>query len=271
MLRARVEVRGLEMHYRQWGTAETPSLLLAHGLPDGGFVWSRLAEELQDVRRLIAFDLPGFGESEVPRGFAHTVSAYGNVFDGFVEALNLERFDLAVHDISGGYALPYAALRRGQLGSLLILNTQVFTGWHHHALARRYRRPVLGRLMTLRPPRGRFEKLLRPAFSAEPPEWYLDELWQVWSRRRTRRAVMKFYRQNEPEAWAAAERSLEKLRGVPTTVVWGDADPFIRGDFAERTAEALDADLFHVPDAGHFPMVERPQEVAAAARTLWAR
>jgi pimeloyl-ACP methyl ester carboxylesterase len=269
MLRARVEVRGLEIHYRQWGTAETPTVVLAHGLPDGGFVWSALARELDGVRRLIAFDLPGFGESAAPRGFAHTVSAYGDVFDGFVESLNLDRFDLAVHDVSGAYALPHAAARRDRLTSLLILNTQVFTGWRHHALARRYRRPALGRLMTFRPPRRRFEKLLRPAFAAEPPRWYLDELWAVWSRRQTRRAVMRFYRRNEPEAWGPAERSLERLQGVPATVVWGDADPFIRGDFAERTAEALGADLFHVPDAGHFPMVERPQAVAAAARTLW--
>ena len=271
MLRARVEIKGVEIHYRQWGTAETPTLLLAHGLPDGGFAWTKLAEALQDHRRVLAFDLPAFGDSDrVPRGFDHTVGTYGNLFDGFVETLGLERFDLGVHDISGAYALPYAGIRREQVTGLALFNTQAFADWRWHPLARRYRRPVLGRLMTLRPPRGQFERLLRPAFAGEPPRWYMDELWKVWRRRAARRAVMAFYRRNEPEAWRAAERSLDRLKGVPSVVVWGEADRFIHPRSAQRHADALGARLVRLPDAGHFPQVERPEACADALRSAFA-
>jgi pimeloyl-ACP methyl ester carboxylesterase len=268
MLSARVEIKGVEVAYRQWGTADTPTLVIAHGLP-GAQAWTKLAEELQDVRRVLAFDLPGFGAStDVPRGFDHTINSYGAIFDGFVETLGLERFDLAVHDISGGYALPYAGLRRDQLGSLILLNTQAFAGWRWHSLARRYRTPVLGRLMSLRPPRSVFEKLLRPAFAGEPPRWYLDGLWEAWTRGPTRRATMRFYRRNEPEMWGAAERALPKLKGVPSVVVWGQVDPFVHPSAADRLSEALAAPVVRLPATGHFPMVERPVEVAAAARTV---
>lgn len=268
MLRARVEVRGAEIRYRQWGTAETPPLVLAHGLPDGGFVWTKLAEQLQDVRRILAFDLPGFGDSPAPRGFAHTVAAYGEIFDGFVEALRLDRFDLGVHDISAAYALPPAAERASAIGGLLMLNTQPFAGWRWHAIARRYRTPLVGRLMTLRPPRAAFERRLRPAFANDPPRWYLDGLWDVWRRGPSRRAVMTFYRRDEPEAWEPAEGAIPALRGVPSVVVWGDADPFIHRSVPERIGEAFAARVVRLEGAGHFPMVERPDAVARAYRSM---
>lgn len=268
MLRARVDVDGIEVAYRQWGTAEGDVVILAHGLPDGAFVWARVAEELEERFRVIAPDLPAFGDTPAPRGFRHTVGSYISVFGGFVDALGIERFTLGAMDIAGAFALPVAAARRERVTALLLADTQVFTGWSWHPLAKAYRTPVVGRAMTLRPPRRRFEKLIRPAFSDDPPRWYVDELWRGWSRPATRSAVMRFYRSNDDRDWAAAEEALPQVRGIPARVVWGEDERFIHRDVADRIGEALEAPVITVLGAGHFPMVERPEVVADAVRAL---
>jgi pimeloyl-ACP methyl ester carboxylesterase len=66
--------------------------------------------------------------------------------------------------------------------------------------------------------------------------------------------------------------ALEVLRGVPTLVVCGTADVLTPQRYSEQMARALpDADLVLVPGAGHMVMLERPEVVDGALRTLVAR
>ena len=49
---------------------------------------------------------------------------------------------------------------------------------------------------------------------------------------------------------------------IPTLLVWGAQDRFVSADYAERYADAIPSSTLHVvPEAGHYPHVERPQVV----------
>jgi pimeloyl-ACP methyl ester carboxylesterase len=264
MLEARVEVRGLTLSYRQWGTAESPPLLLVHGVPDGAFVWTRLAEGISDVRRVIAPDLPGFGRSDKPRGFEYSIPRLAEVLGSFVDALGLERFDLGVHDFAGAYGVGMAGRRPDAVGKLLLFNTNSFTGWRWHSVARRWRRPVLGELMMAPIPRALFRAGLARSFVGEPPAWFEDQVWEGWRRWPTRRAILKLYRASDPSSYGFAEEVLPALRGKPTLVVWGQQDRFVSRRYADRFGEALGARVVPIEDAGHFPMVERADRVIEA-------
>ena len=77
----------------------------------------------------------------------------------------------------------------------------------------------------------------------------------------TQRAILKLYRSAPEDVLAAAGRRLGDL-DCPALVVWGDRDPFIPARFGDGLAAALgDATVEHLPDAGHWPWLERPDLV----------
>ena len=62
----RVDVDGLDVFYREAGPADAPVLLLLHGFPSSSHMFRDLIPLLADKYRMIAPDLPGFGQSDMP-------------------------------------------------------------------------------------------------------------------------------------------------------------------------------------------------------------
>ena len=60
------DVDGLKIFYREAGSADAPALLLLHGFPSASHMFRDLIRLLADRLRIIAPDLPGFGQSEMP-------------------------------------------------------------------------------------------------------------------------------------------------------------------------------------------------------------
>ena len=62
----KADVDGLRVFYREAGRVDGPSLLLLHGIPSAGHMFRELIPALSDRFRVVAPDLPGFGESDMP-------------------------------------------------------------------------------------------------------------------------------------------------------------------------------------------------------------
>jgi len=60
------DVDGLKVFYREAGSADMPALLLLHGFPSASHMFRDLILLLADRLHIIAPDLPGFGQSEMP-------------------------------------------------------------------------------------------------------------------------------------------------------------------------------------------------------------
>jgi pimeloyl-ACP methyl ester carboxylesterase len=72
--------------------------------------------------------------------------------------------------------------------------------------------------------------------------------------------VLKLYRLMDPKGFAGWEDRLRTAAGhVPTLVIWGDKDPYIKPNFADHFGTT---NVHHFADAGHWPMLEKPAEVA---------
>ena len=61
-----VNVDGVKVFYREAGSPDTPKLLLLHGFPSSGHMFRDLIPLLADCYHIIAPDLPGFGQSDLP-------------------------------------------------------------------------------------------------------------------------------------------------------------------------------------------------------------
>jgi pimeloyl-ACP methyl ester carboxylesterase len=96
----RINVDGLNVFYREAGPADAPALLLLHGFPTAGHMFRELIPALSDRFRLVAPDLPGFGQSDMParETFAYTFAALAQVIERFTEVIGLARFAIYVFD-----------------------------------------------------------------------------------------------------------------------------------------------------------------------------
>lgn len=61
-----VDVDGIRVFYREAGLKEAPTILLLHGFPTAGHRFRDLIPQLADQFCLVAPDLPGFGQSDMP-------------------------------------------------------------------------------------------------------------------------------------------------------------------------------------------------------------
>ena len=96
----KVDVDGIGIFYREAGFRHAPAILLLHGFPSAGHMFRDLIPQLADRFHVIAPDLPGFGQSDMPdrSAFAYTFDNVARVIDRFTEVVGLRRLAIYVFD-----------------------------------------------------------------------------------------------------------------------------------------------------------------------------
>lgn len=257
-----VAVGGAAIHLAEWG--EGRPLLLLHGNPDSSLMWEGVAAALALQFHCLAPDLPGFGDSEVPAGFAPSLAGMAE----FVEALRAAAgitgpLDLAAHDFGGPFALAWALRHPEKVRRIVLINTLFFADYRWHFWARVWRTPVLGEAAMALLNRPLFARELRRGAGRRLDPAHIRETWARITPR-MKRMILALYRAADPALFAPWEEQLPALLAQkPTLVLWGDRDPYIPSRFAERFGAAA---VVHLPDVGHWPPVEAPAETAAHMR-----
>jgi pimeloyl-ACP methyl ester carboxylesterase len=103
MMRVRyrtADVDGFKIFYREAGPADAPKLLLLHGFPSASHMFRDLIPLLADRFLMVAPDLPGFGQSDMPsrEKFRYTFDNIASVIDRFTEVIGFNQFAVYVFD-----------------------------------------------------------------------------------------------------------------------------------------------------------------------------
>jgi Predicted hydrolases or acyltransferases (alpha/beta hydrolase superfamily) len=94
------DVNGVKVFYREAGRSNAPKLLLLHGFPSSSHMFRDLIPLLAERFHVVAPDLPGFGQSDMPDRdtFAYTFDNIANVIERFTEQIGFDRFAMYVFD-----------------------------------------------------------------------------------------------------------------------------------------------------------------------------
>ena len=118
----------VEVFYREAGPADAPVVLLLHGFPTAGHMFRDLIPRLSDRYRVIAPDLPGFGNTKAPpRGaFDYTFDNLATVIGGFAEAMGLERYALYIFDYGAPTGLRLAMAHPERVTAIVSQNGNAY-------------------------------------------------------------------------------------------------------------------------------------------------
>lgn len=261
--REHVEVAGISLSYLSSGDDQSPPLLLLHGT-FWSRVWLPVLPALGTVRRCIALDLPGFGRSggELDPGQA-TVPDLAETVLAAADALGLESFDLAAHDIGGGIAQTIAATS-GRVNRLVLMNSVMFDSWPVPAVER-FRDPQVRAATTATDLLEARAVSTQRAIKRTLSEDELADYLSPWSEPARHRSWMAMAAAADPRYTLELVPLLQDAR-IPTRLVWGSEDDFQKVSFAHRYINEIPgSDLVEV-GGKHIPTEDSPAAVAQAIR-----
>jgi pimeloyl-ACP methyl ester carboxylesterase len=122
------DVDGVTVFYRQAGPAHAPTLVLLHGFPSASHQFRELIPLLADRFHVVAPDLPGFGQSDMPArdDFAYTFDHLAGVIDRWTQVLGLDRFALYVFDYGAPVGFRIAARHPERVTAIISQNGNAY-------------------------------------------------------------------------------------------------------------------------------------------------
>lgn len=256
------------------GPRDAPPVVCIHGVPASSFLFRKTLPALANHGlRGIAVDLPGLGLAERPADADYTWTGLGRWMTAAIDALELERFHLVVHDIGGPIGFEVAGAIPDRVQSLTLLNTVIDVATFHRPWPMEpFAHRGIGEawLQSLRIP-GSFVAIMRlVGVTRQVPT---DEI-RCWRPLLLGddggRAFLKIMRGFELTAdKQALYRSAVGRRSYPVQIVWGERDTMLpwrrKGVEAQRAAGLDTATLL---PAKHFVPEDEPEQIAAAVRRL---
>lgn len=247
-------IDGVEVFTRAAAPVGAEPALYLHGVPTDGDDWLPFLERTGGF----APDLPGFGRSGKPPHFDYSIEGYARFLRAYLDALELERFVLVVHDW-GGVGLALAQEMPERVERLVVIDAvPLLPGYRWHRVARLWRTPLGGELaMGLT-----FRWGLR---RGGMPEELIERVYSRFDHG-TQRAILKLYRSAPPDRLAGAGMRLGELK-APALVLWGEDDQYVPAEFAHAYGERLGGPVRVevVPGAGHWVWLGRPELVESVA------
>ncbi len=253
-------VRGVRIRATEAGPPGAPALVLIHGFIVSHLEWDDVLDRLATRFRVIAPDLPGFGESEKPSPsrYPYGVDAFAEAIADVMAAFDVGRAHVMGHSMGGAVAITLAANHPEIVQRLVLVDPLVYPS-RMATKAKLVLYPVVGPLI--------FKQLYgRGMFRA----YFRDDVFGGSPAMNLARVDEHYERFNSPAARESAYATLLTLEDrrsivarlgrvrVPSLVIWGRDDRVLPVSHAARLAKDLGDARLEILPTGHSPAEESP-------------
>lgn len=266
------DIENVSLFYREAGPADAPVVLLLHGFGASSYMFRELIPVLAQRYRVLAPDLPGFGQTTVKpgRAFDYTFDSLTSVIDAFTAEKSLDRYAIYVFDYGAPVGWRLAVANPQKITAIVSQNGNAYEeglseGWadmrkawaaptpENREALRRFNSPEMIQWqytegvsdVSLIAPET--YQLTSAAIARIGDEPQMDLLLDYGSNVRQYAQLHEYFRQYQP----------------PTLAIWGANDPF----FLPAGAEAYKRDNpkaeVHLLDTGHFAIETHGAEISA--------
>ena len=277
----KVDVDGIGVFYRDAGPKDAPTILLLHGFPTAGHMFRDLIPQLSDRFRLVAPDLPGFGNSDMPAPgtFTYTFENIANVIDRFTETIGLPRFAMYVFDYGAPVGLRLAVRHPDRIDAIISQNGNAYEeglsdGWT--PIRAYWEEPSLANREALRsflePDTTRWQYTYGvPDVTAVSPDGYsLDNFYLARPGADELQLDLFGDYQNNVALYPTFQEYFRKHK-PRFLAAWGKNDPFFLPTGAEAFRRDIPGAQVHFFDTGHFALETHATEIAGLMRDFLAR
>jgi pimeloyl-ACP methyl ester carboxylesterase len=274
------EVLGRKLFVRRRGAGEGTLLLFLHGFPSSSYDWRALLALRPAGEATLAFDFLGFGLSEKPRDHLYTLAWQADAAEELVRRAGSPPVFVVGHDMGTSVATELMARDlRGELGmrmtGALLFNGSMLLHLAKPTIGQRLLRsplgPLFARLSSERTFRAQFGRVFSAAHPLSPEE--AADQWSLITHGGDRRIVRKTIHYME-ERERLTDRWHGAIRDWPgaLTLAWGLRDPVANTAVLDGLrALRPGVEAIELPDAAHYPQIERPDLISAALDKALAR
>jgi pimeloyl-ACP methyl ester carboxylesterase len=264
-------VEGFKIFYREAGRAGAPKLLLLHGFPSAGHMFRDLIPLLAGHFHIIAPDLPGFGNSDMPDHGASfdTIAA---TIDRFTEVVGFDRYAIYVFDYGAPTGFRLAVKHPERITAIISQNGNAYEeglsdGWNP---IRAYwqnpsdaNREALQSFLKPETTVWQYTHGVSDPVAVSPDGYSLDNFYLTRPGARDLQLdLFGDYKCNV--ALYPTFQSYFRTHKPPFLAVWGKSDPFFLPAGAEAFKRDIPDALIRFFDTGHFALETHAVEIAAA-------
>ncbi|RUL78897.1 alpha/beta fold hydrolase [Dyella choica] len=276
----KAHVGGIDVFYREAGKPGQPKLLLLHGFPSSSHMYRELIPLLCDNFHIVAPDLPGFGQTDMPPrdAFKYTFDHLAEIIDGFTEAIGFDRYIVYVFDYGAPTGFRQAVKHPERIQGIVTQNGNAYVeglsdGWnpiraywesptdaHRHALRA---------LLTPEATRWQYVHGITDESQVSPDGIALDNYYLAREGAHDVQLDLFLDYQSNIALYPTFQAYFRKHQ-PRLLAIWGKNDPFFLPAGAEAFKRDIpDADVRFL-DTGHFALETHAGEIADAIRTFFA-